>query len=272
MRFNLKTTFSRLIHNLPPQLYGRWFKLFNLYLQYPIIIKVIDDQMFVQDKTTKFRVFNSRPLRISRYNQGVKLRCERLLFSYCLEDLAIPDNSIIIDIGANVGEVSYALTKRNKSVRIIAIEPDPQEFKDLVRNVNCSSSIVLNEAVADYTGEIDLYLNNNSGDSSVFFTAGAQVKVSSKCTTLDDIYKKHVPGEDIFLIKCEAEGFEPEVLLGGYSMLSNTKYISCDTGPERMGASTLDDVNKILVSMNFQLVKSRKNRHLYLNIENLVNC
>jgi hypothetical protein len=80
-----------------------------------------------------------------------------------------------------------------------------------------------------------------------------------------------VPDESIFLIKCEAEGFEPEVLLGGYLMLSKTKYISCDAGPERMGESTLENVNKILVGLNFQLIKSRKNRYLYLNLANLVS-
>ena len=271
MRFNIKTNLSTLIYKLPPNLYGRGFKLFNLYLRYPVILKVIDNQILVKDKTTDFRVFNSRPRRIRRYGEGIKSRCERLLFSYCLEDLNIPDNSIIIDIGANVGEVSYALTKKNSTVRIIAIEPDPQEFKDLVRNVNYSSNIVLNEAIADYTGEINLYLNNDSGDSSVFFTAGAKAKVSSTCTTLDNIYTKYVPDENIFLIKCEAEGFEPEVLLGGYLMLSKTRYISCDAGPERMGESTLENVNKILVGLNFQLIRSRQNRHLYLNQTNLVS-
>jgi tRNA1(Val) A37 N6-methylase TrmN6 len=145
-------------------------------LRYPVILKVIDNQILVKDKTTDFRVFNSRPRRIPRYSQGIRSRCERLLFSYCLEDLSIPDNSIIIDVGANVGEVSYALTKKNSTVRIIAIEPDPQEFKDLVRNMNYSSNIVLNEAIANYTGEINLYLNNDSGDSSVFLLQERKLK------------------------------------------------------------------------------------------------
>lgn len=178
----------------------------------------------------------------------------------------------MIDIGANVGEVSYALIKKNSTVRIIAIEPDPQEFKDLVRNLNNSPNTILNVAIADYTGEINLYLNNDSGDSSIFFTAGAKVKVSSSCITLDDIYTKHAPGESIFLIKCDAEGFEPEVLLGGCLMLSKTKYVSIDAGPERNGESTFEDVNKFLVGLNFKLIKSRENRHLYFNLTNLVSC
>jgi FkbM family methyltransferase len=153
-------------------------------------------------------------------------------------------------------------------VQIIVIEPDPQEFKDLVKNISFSSNIALNTAVGNYSGDIDLYLNNDSGDSSVFFTEGAQDKISSTCTTLDDIYKNYIGNKGIFLIKCEAEGFEPEVLLFGQSALLKTKYISCDTGPERMGKSTHEDVNRILVKMNFQLIKSNKNRHLYVNESN----
>jgi FkbM family methyltransferase len=268
MIVNLKSYASKFIFKLPPDLYGKSFKLFNLFLRYPIILKVVGNQILVSDKITDFKIFNSRPRRIRRYSQGVKFRCDRLLFSYCLEDLNIPNSAIIVDIGANVGEVSYSLIKKNTTVQIIAIEPDPQEFKDLVKNISFSSNIALNTAVGNYSGDIDLYLNNDSGDSSVFFTEGAQDKISSTCTTLDDIYKNYIGNKSIFLIKCEAEGFEPEVLLFGQSALLKTKYISCDTGPERMGKSTHEDVNRILVKMNFQLVKSNKNRHLYVNESN----
>lgn len=267
MRVNLKSYVSKLIH-LHPGLYGRGFKFFNLYLNYPIILKVVGDQILVADKITDFKIFNSRPRRIRRYGRGVKSRCDKLMKDYCLEDLNIPNDAIIIDIGANVGEVSYSLIKKNITAQIIAIEPDPQEFKDLVKNIGFSSNIALNTAVGNYIGEIDLYLNNDTGDSSVFFTEGAQDKISSTCTTLDDIYNKYIDSKNIFLVKCEAEGFEPEVLLFGQLALLKTKYICCDTGPERMGKSTHEDVNRILVEKNFQLIKSSGHRHLYMNVKN----
>jgi FkbM family methyltransferase len=265
MSGELKSKILKYIYELPPYLFGRWFKLFNLFLKYPITLKVIDNQIQVVDKVTNFRIFNSRPRRIRRYSQGVKSRCDNLLFSYCLEDLKIPNYGIIVDIGANVGEVSYSLIKKNDTVQIIAIEPDPLEFKDLVKNISFSANTPLNTVVGNYTGNVHLYLNNNSGDTSVFFTEGAQMKILSTCTTLDDLYTKYISNKSIFLIKCEAEGFEPEVLLYGQLALFNTKYVCCDTGPERMGESTYKDVNKILVEKDFQLVKSRKNRHLYVN-------
>jgi FkbM family methyltransferase len=268
MRVDLKSKVSKFIYKLPPNFYARGFKLFNLFLKYPVILKVVNDQILVLDKVTDFKIFNSRPRRIRRYSKGVQSRCDSLLLSYCLEELDIPNSAIIVDIGANVGEVSYSLIQKNNSAQIIAIEPDPQEFKDLVKNLSFSSSIALNTVVGNYTGDIDLFLNNDSGDSSVFFTAGAKNKISSTCTTLDDIYIKHIGGKSVFLVKCEAEGFEPEVLLCGKLTLSNTKYVSCDTGPERLGKSTYEDVNKILVEMNFQLIKSNKHRQLYMNMNN----
>jgi hypothetical protein len=49
--------------------------------------------------------------------------------------------------------------------------------------------------------------------------------------------------EKIFLIKCEVEGFEPEVLTGESKILEDTLYFSSDTSPERLGQSTFNEVH-----------------------------
>jgi hypothetical protein len=176
MRVNLKSKVSKFIYKLPPNFYARGFKLFNLFLKYPVILKVVNDQILVLDKVTNFKIFNSRPRRIRRYSKGVQSRCDSLLLSYCLDELDIPNSAIIVDIGANVGEVSYSLIQKNNTAQIIAIEPDPQEFKDLVKNLSFSSSIALNTVVGNCTGDIDLFLNNDSGDSSVFLQQEQRTK------------------------------------------------------------------------------------------------
>jgi len=59
--------------------------------------------------------------------------------------------------------------------------------------------------------------------------------------------------QDVFLIKVEAEGGEPEVLIGSLRLLSRTKYVVVDGGPERglEGSSTIDSCTKILLDNGF---------------------
>ena len=250
---------------LQPRIYKYFFKLANLYLNYPIRLKIVDNQILITDKQSGYKIYNSRPRRISRYGLGVMQLCESLLEGYCLDGLELPDEATIIDIGANVGEVSYALIKKNPSLKLISIEPDPSDFKDLVRNIGEKNSPI-NRAVADFDGELLIYLNNNFGDTGVFPTDTSGTRFKTKCSTLDEIYREYCIEEKIFLIKCEAEGFEPEVLSGASRTLKNTTYVSCDTSPERLGQSTFNEVYALLEKSNFKLIRSNRNRHLFMNI------
>jgi FkbM family methyltransferase len=251
---------------LRPRVYSYFFKISNLYLKYPVRLKVVNNQILITDRHSEFAIFNSRPRRISRYGVGVKQLCESLLEGYCLDGLDLPDNANIIDIGANVGELSYSLIKKNPNVKLISIEPDPSDFKDLARNIG-AKHLSINRAVADFSGELLIYLNNEYGDTGVFPTDTSASRFKTRCSTLDDIYAEYCFEEKIFLIKCEAEGFEPEVLSGASKTLKNTLYVSCDTGPERMGQSTFDEVQALLQKSNFKLIRSIRNRHLFLNLQ-----
>lgn len=253
------------IYKLNPYLYNVVFALINNYLKYPIKLSVINSQIEVSDKNSDYKVFNSRPRRHMRYSNGVKALCDQILISYHLFDLVFPKNAIIVDVGANVGEVSYALLRKNPTVSVISIEPDPKDFKDLEKNLKSFSSIVLNSAISDFKGSLPMFLNNDFGDTSFFKTDKSIGKKTIPCTTLDAIYQEYIGNGTIFLIKCEAEGLEPEVLSGGAQMLLNTKYVCCDTGPERAGESPFEKTNKFLTDLNFRFIEGDSIRNLYRN-------
>jgi FkbM family methyltransferase len=265
MQIFLRNFVLKFVSFLPNKFYFFSFKVLSIVSKYPITLNVLNDQILIKDTRSEFEIFNSRPRRIPRYRKGIKSHCEYLLASYCLDELNIPDNSIIVDVGANVGELSYLLNKKSNNAQIIAIEPDPQDFRDLVDNIDRSFHTLLNTAVANYIGYIDLYMNNDFGNTSFFPTRRAKFKMLSTCTTLDEIYINKIKGGSVFLIKLEAEGLEPEVLQGALLTLSNTKYLCCDTGPERMGKKTFREVDDFLHQRDFLLVRSLNNRHLYMN-------
>ena len=72
--------------------------------------------------------------------------------------------------------------------------------------------------------------------------------------------------QNIKLLKLEAEGYEPEVLMGSLKTLKNIQYISVDYGNERgvEQESTKVEVTNYLFNNNFELVADSKNRKIGL--------
>lgn len=75
----------------------------------------------------------------------------------------------------------------------------------------------------------------------------------------------------ITLLKLEAEGSEPEILMGAEEYISIIKYIAVDGGPERgvYKEETLSKVINFLLSHNFELLctdlNSKMGRALFRN-------
>ena len=111
----------------------------NLYFKFPIKLKSKKGRILITDNSTGYMIYNSRPRRIQRYYRGVKKLCDSVLDSYHVREINLSESGFIVDIGSNVGEFSYAFKQLNPNLHIIAIEPDPKEFKDLSRNIMCKS-------------------------------------------------------------------------------------------------------------------------------------
>jgi FkbM family methyltransferase len=73
--------------------------------------------------------------------------------------------------------------------------------------------------------------------------------------TLDDFIDKNKI-EFVDLIKCDAEGSEPEVLEGLKKNCKKVHYISIDTGPERNNEWTTNSVITLLEQKNFEIIKT----------------
>jgi FkbM family methyltransferase len=134
----------------------------------------------------------------------------------------IDSSSLIIDCGANVGDISALFLA--KGARVIAFEPDPLAFNllksrfDGLKNMTCIQS-----AVSDRDGKAQLYFHKNRAlTSDKEFTvcssliakkinvdelSGAEVNVLDLCKfilDLDqrvDILKLDVEGEEIAILK-----------------------------------------------------------------------
>ncbi len=197
---------------------------------------------------SKFYYPNKRFLRI--VNDEDILR-KIIVESYCLDSIKFNENDIILDCGANVGELNLALNQYNKKLKYHAFEPDEDAFTCLELNFEQEKDNFQNIGLSDTNSKRPLYLDGSGGNSS-FVDFGSNKEVVVESITLDSLNFSNT----IKLFKVDAEGFEPEVLVGSINTLPLINYISVDFGSERgiEQSNTVTEVNKFLYENDFNLI------------------
>ncbi|MHA1231168.1 MAG: FkbM family methyltransferase [Candidatus Helarchaeota archaeon] len=138
----------------------------------------------------------------------------------------IKKNNIIFDIGAYIGTYSL-LALSEKNVYVHAFEPCLESVKRIFENVylnKVSTRIKINQmAVADYNGEIFLFLNKSARCNTILNQAKSKEKCLVKCICLDDYCKKNkiIPN----FIKIDIEGAASKLLKGALSLIKKEKII-----------------------------------------------
>ena len=190
--------------------------------------------------------------RVLRVVKNFKYQLDLLYDSYLLNSIDIQNDDVIVDCGANVGELFLAVKEKNFDVTYIGFEPDKETYDCLKLNVKNEKNIVHNIGLSNIDGSNNFYIDNEGGNSSfVDFGTSESIKVDTK--TLDSFNIK----ENIKLFKIDAEGYEPEVLSGSKNTLKKTAFVSVDFGSER-GANqnnTMVDVNNLLLQVGFELIE-----------------
>ena len=190
--------------------------------------------------------------RVLRVVKNFKYQLDLLYDSYLLNSIDIQNDDVIVDCGANVGELFLAVKEKNFDVTYIGFEPDKETYDCLKLNVKNEKNIVHNIGLSNIDGSNNFYIDNEGGNSSfVDFGTSESIKVDTK--TLDSFNIK----KNIKLFKIDAEGYEPEVLSGSKNTLKKTAFVSVDFGSER-GANqnnTMVDVNNLLLQVGFELIE-----------------
>lgn len=145
------------------------------------------------------------------------------------------ENFICIDVGANVGDYSYAVKKLIDSAIVYAIEPHPKTFIELENKSHEFGFYAFNLALSDRDSLVDIfdYVSSNSGgESSTHASLYRDVlpqkysqgirQYQVKAITLDQFLKDR--GIDhVNLLKIDVEGHEFKVLLGAREALRLNK-------------------------------------------------
>jgi FkbM family methyltransferase len=147
----------------------------------------------------------------------------------------------VIDVGANVGWYTVIGSKLvGKNGRVIAFEPEPENFAILKQNVianGCDNVILEQKALSNVAGDITLYLDeaNKGKHSTVFDSKGKVIKVEA--LRLDDYLENRFKKVDF--VKIDVEGAEPMVLEGMQRAIQSNPGIRLvvEFAPERVIAT-----------------------------------
>jgi len=204
-------------------------------------------------------------LRITRVLLDEKYFLEHLYDSYLLNNIDFNDQDLVIDCGANVGELFLSIKSNNPNIQYIGFEPDDQVFECLQLNTNSKST---NICLSNESGEKNFFIDSLGANSSVYESEPGMDSMVVKVEKLENLY----PDTEIKLLKIDAEGSELEVLEGCKKIFNNIDYVSVDCGAEKgvNQDTTFVDVNNYLISNNFSLIGINQNRLICLYRNNIV--
>jgi len=145
-------------------------------------------------------------------------------------------NSIIIDVGANIGTIAIPIAKitKNKGVDIIACEASNYIFTKLEENVslnNLDNIILVNKAIYNVKKSITIFEQQsdsiNQGLSSIYKNQdiGKYNEIEVEAIPLDDLIQEYNLTKPISIIKIDVQGPEYEVIMGADLIIKKFKPI-----------------------------------------------
>lgn len=136
----------------------------------------------------------------------------------------IPQNAVILDIGANIGNHSLYWASKCRPAKIYSFEPIPETFDILKKNVelNHMTEVIkpINIGLSDVltTGEISDFSPTNIGATSIRKSKDGSLKLNK----LDNI---NIPEGRVDFVKIDVENHELFVLRGAIETLKKYKPI-----------------------------------------------
>lgn len=137
---------------------------------------------------------------------------------------------VFLDIGANIGYFSViASAIVGKSGKVIAYEPDENNFRMLKKNIKVNAltnTIAFKAAISDYSGRGYIYIcEDNEGDHHIYDCGEGRERVGIDIVNGND----HIPeiANRLDFIKIDAQGAEAHILKGMDKLIqSNRDHLS----------------------------------------------
>lgn len=148
----------------------------------------------------------------------------------------IPEGSLILDIGANLGFITYHLAQKPGS-SVLSFEPMPDNIATIRRIVSAkrlTNVTLCPYALGDQTGTVTMVmpLNDNVPMQGLSHVVTENERVAGETFTvpvkkLDDLTEIQTSQKRVGGIKIDVEDYEYFVLKGGQALLERDKPVIC---------------------------------------------
>lgn len=125
-------------------------------------------------------------------------------------------DSVVFDIGANIGIHSVCFSNISSEGTVYSFEPAISTYRFLLKNIsNCNNVIPINAGISDLNSTLEFYESDDNALSSFKDTQRDSVKKKYEvlCFKIDD-FAKLFSINKLDFVKIDVEGFEHEVLKG----------------------------------------------------------
>lgn len=124
---------------------------------------------------------------------------------------------LILDLGANIGASALWFFAKNAGARIVAVEPEPNNFQLLERNCDGLEIMTVQAAIGAHAGTAFL---DDPGLSDWGFRVAAKGQVPVRVVTVPDLLLDSATGEFTpYICKIDIEGGEADLFSENYSWI-----------------------------------------------------
>ena len=148
----------------------------------------------------------------------------------------LENDSIVVDVGANVGDSLLKMVNSNDRLQYICIEPDDNFYSDLVHNcemVKNKKTKLKVTTLKKYVGLDSDYIslvNGTNGSKRSIPGSG-----SARSDSLENIFNElNISQNKLSLIKSDVDGYDWDVIKSANSLLNNNPYIYFECFYENM--------------------------------------
>ncbi|MFK7891364.1 MAG: FkbM family methyltransferase [Granulosicoccus sp.] len=138
----------------------------------------------------------------------------------------LPDNSVVIDVGANIGDTLVAMVGSNSSLEYISIEADDEFFSDLEKNaelLRATNEKLKITTVKQLVGiDVDDVSLAGSGGTKYAVPGGGQLKSKSLDKTLGEL---NIDQLSLSLLKTDVDGYDWDIIRSSYNVLKHCPYV-----------------------------------------------
>ena len=137
-----------------------------------------------------------------------------------LNEIQINEGDIVVDCGANVGDITQYFV--NKGAIVYAFEPNPYAFEVLSARFEGNNSVTcINEAVSDHKGTGKLFFHELAEDDHVKYSTGSSMVADKNNVTEGKFVEVQVSDLSEFIqslpstpkvLKIDIEGEEHKIL------------------------------------------------------------